>query len=852
VAEWFIPTIVLLPFAAWMFLGVGLPWALVLLPRPLWHERSTVLAVSMALGPPGLTAVMFALGTFYRITLAGTLAGSGILFALGVSLAVRRGLRARLPVAGAPLTPNEWDPLTRLLGAGIALLVLANVIVTAYWPFVDYDPQWVYGYEARDFVQQKRIPDRISFYPLMIPLGYTYMQQAWGLFHDPAINDHAARVIVPWFNAAMVLMMYAAGRHLFGSRRAGLLAAAVWAFYPHVAAWSSVGDLEIPLALYMTGATVFFVEAWRTGCARYAVLSGLLLGGALWTKPTGGALALGMALAEMGWLVVVRFRWSKGWPKLRTAMFAGLTSAPLGGMWYVRNLALGHAAVVFPAAYWHDYARRSGQELGWPILIAALVTGGLVVGRTGGSGQPHCLVRTRLIPLLALILLVAGALPTALNPAAITQGDNVWRWVRGDLQAARRLNAPEAALIIAGMALLVWSGRGVWRAWPPARRATVGLLWALLVPYAVVWFLDFSYHYRLSLAIVPLMAVQVAALIDGWLWDWLAHSPIRRAAGVALAAGAITLAMAVGLARSVSVWRSGGLPDDRAKYDYVYPALMAVVHGLEDYAAEHGPPVVVIPGEDRLPFFFLDWDIRNSRDAADLPTRLEDLDGADLYIENSEGAFLMYRAGIWPNALAADAALGAAYSDLGVLGWDGQPWPTVLKPLPMGPHGSRRIEDGNFYYTAFTIHPEARTAPMHPRAMRHDDVIIGGFVRFIGHDAAVANGEMILSLYWRPTDQAPPPREYLLFIQLSDEAGNLLVEWDGVQPLQGAYPTRFWRPGESLLDYHILRIPEGISEGPVYVRIGYYDPVAGARLPVTVNREAAGDSLTIGPPVQAR
>ncbi len=150
------------------------------------------------------------------------------------------------------------------------------------------------------------------------------------------------------------------------------------------------------------------------------------------------------------------------------------------------------------------------------------------------------------------------------------------------------------------------------------------------------------------------------------------------------------MALAATLQHSVEVWRDGGLPDDTAKYDRGNPALMVVVHALEDYAAEHGEPVVAIPGEDRLPFFFLDWDIRNSRDPDDIPTSVEDLGDADIYIESSPGMFLMQVYGKWPNSLSADAAVGATYYEIKVSGLaTGNPWPTVLQPIPIGVVGRR-------------------------------------------------------------------------------------------------------------------------------------------------------------------
>ena len=839
-AGWFEPTVVLFPFAAWMFAGVGLPWALALLPRDQWRARPVVLAASLALGPIGLTTVMFLLGTFGAITLVGTLAGSAFVAAIGAGLAWRRAAPPARSIASAPeprLSRAEW-----LLIGGIALLLLINVIVTAYWPFLAYDPLWVYAYNAKIFTMERAIPSDMGYYPQLVPLGYTFMQQAWEALHPgAAFNDHAARVIIPWFNAALALMAYVLGRTMFGSRRVGLLTAALWLFYPHVAAWYGSGDLEIPLTLYMTGAAAFFIEAWQSGRARSAALSGLLLAGALWTKPTGGALALGVMLAVAGGWAAARFRPAAGWPKLRLAIIAGIASAPVGGMWYLRNLALGHQAVVFPADYWHSFAQRSGQELGWPLLIAALAVFALLV-----RPAPDRSRRTRIA--LSLALLLAGTLPTALNWDIIAENQNAWQWVKGNLPAARRFSLLEVGLVAAGAALLAWAGRDRWRALPRMRREAILLAWALLLPYGMVWFLDFSYHYRLSFAIVPLLAVQAAALIDGALWPWLAAGWFRRWAGAALIVGAVGLSAFVALEHSATYWRDGGLPDDAAKYDAGNPALMRVVHALEGYAAEHGEPVVVIPGEDRLPFFFPTWDIRNSRDPDDLPTRLEDLAGADIFVDSSTLMFLLQDAGKWPTSLAADAAVGAAYYRERVTGPQGDPWPTVLQPIPLNPNGELGVFDGSFLFMAYTIHPQARANAIQPGGPPPGKTIIGGFAEYLGHDvtglAWYRGDKAFVSLYWRPTDQAPPPQDYSVFLHLFNAGGDLIAQWDG-EPLLGEYHTRYWRPGETLLDWWEIRIPADIPAGPAELRIGLYDPLTGERLPVVIDGQPAGDALTI-------
>jgi hypothetical protein len=268
--------------------------------------------------------------------------------------------------------------------------------------------------------------------------------------------------------------------------------------------------------------------------------------------------------------------------------------------------------------------------------------------------------------------------------------------------------------------------------------------------------------------------------------------------------------------------------------------------------------VVAIPGEDRLPFFFPEWDIRNSRVPEDLPTTLEDLGDAEIFVNNSAGVFLMQVAGKWPNSLQAEAGVGTAYHQLSVTGGgpDGSaPWPTVLQPIPLNPDGSLPVDDGNFRFTAFTVHPEARSAALRPNAARDDTVIIGGFAQFLGHslgNTTWARGEkIILALGWRPTESAPPPQDYSIYIHLLDPNGNLKAHWDNV-PLQGQYPTRYWRPGESLLDYWVLRIPPDTPPGPAVVKIGIYEPVENKRLPVVIDGEAAGDGLVLPETIEVK
>ncbi len=119
--------------------------------------------------------------------------------------------------------------------------------------------------------------------------------------YDDAIKEfRAALKLSPNNSMAHLWLARALGR-TEEAEKAPAARAGVWA--PPMAAWSGAGDLEIPLTLYCTGAAAFFIEAWRGESRRAAVLSGLLLGGGLWTKPTAGALALGMVLAVEPWVL---------------------------------------------------------------------------------------------------------------------------------------------------------------------------------------------------------------------------------------------------------------------------------------------------------------------------------------------------------------------------------------------------------------------------------------------------------------------------------------------------------------------------------------------------------------------
>ena len=804
---WIESTLAALPAFLWVYFGLGLPGALALLPRADWRDRPLALALAFACGPSLLTAWMLALGVAGLLRLDLTLAGTVALAVIGAGIAWAR--RAPPVEPAPPRAPLAFDERLLLLLIGLALIV--RPLVMAYWPFTAYDALWVYGYQGRLYTLLGAIPPHIDYYPQFLQLQYTFGQLFVG-----GIDDHAARAALPLLHTGSILAAYALGARLV-SRRAGIIAAALWALYPHLGSWSRFGDLEVPLTFLFTLAALFFLLAWRGGDhrRRYALIAGLMLGAAMWTKPTAGAFIWGVLLLLAADLIRIRFDLRAWWPRFETALITGAACIPLGAAWYVRNGLLGHNLIDFPPGYWLTQAARSGAEFGWPLLALALAVG------YAAFGPPRWRDR-RIIPALALI--AAGLLPSLIR--VYTDPANV---------PAGRIGGAEWAALAAGVALLGWAARPLLRR-ADGRALMVGWGLLLALPYFVTWFYSYSYHPRLSFAIVPLLILPSAALLA------VLVDP-RRYARRGARALAVPALIALGLPGALialedvhSGWDvifSDRLPDDMARYRSGNAALMAVVDGLMIYEAQHGaPPVVVAPNVVRLPFFFPLADIRTET----APTRLDELEGVTDFIEGApEG--------------------GGAYGGIPIT------QNQVIGALARASDAPGRIlrrawgfDDGFFRYNVYELSLENRFLPpatFHNLIAPDADVVFGDFARFGGHniiaDVFWPGRAIFFQMYWEVL--ATPATDYSIFIHLVDADGALLANWDGPVTNTGDgryYATTVWEPGEFITDTRNFRPAEGIpaSEGNRLI-IGLYDPLTNIRVPVTVDGEPGGDGFTL-------
>ncbi len=105
----------------------------------------------------------------------------------------------------------------------------------------------------------------------------------------------------------------------------------------------------------------------------------------------------------------------------------------------------------------------------------------------------------------------------------------------------------------------------------------------------------------------------------------------------------------------------------------------------------------------------------------------------------------------------------------------------------------------------------------------------GGIIRLEGYSINTDNRPPRLTLFWQAL--APIPADYTIFIHLRDANNASVQQWDR-QPLDGAYPTHLWQPGETLTDPLTLTLPNNLPPGNYRLAIGLYRLDTMERLPL--------------------
>jgi hypothetical protein len=386
------------------------------------------------------------------------------------------------------------------------------------------------------------------------------------------------------------------------------------------------------------------------------------------------------------------------------------------------------------------------------------------------------------------------------------------------------INLPEALSALAGLLLLTYGLKPHLTDQNRPHVAKIGWAWLLILPYFITWFYSYSYHYRLSFAIVTLLMLPTAALLA----VWLPAERVRRGSWRTVYAGLLLLlSVPLILNPLYSIDRhhdwlwTDRYPDDGAKYILQNPGVYQTALHLYGQAGTMGQlPTVVAPGEQRLPFFMPEATIITDT----VPTTYDDLQAVDAthFIYGSQARWRYENdEGIDPLSNRLIASLGRH---------------DVMTPL-------FRHESGTFRYELYRLHLENSQrdySEVEFGYMLDDDqaVTFGDLIRYRASSVStdqIAGTNIGTQFIWEVAGSTD--RDYRLVIELvSDETGAVVYTWERVMaPTPHAYYTsRVWQPGELIRDRHNLRVENPgahLTPGDTYrMRFRFVDADTGESL----------------------
>lgn len=285
--------------------------------------------------------------------------------------------------------------------------------------------------------------------------------------------------------------------------------------------------------------------------------------------------------------------------------------------------------------------------------------------------------------------------------------------------------------------------------------------------------------------------------------------------------------------------------------------------------------VTVTAPDDTLSPYRLPVQFRLSTPGEDTGLRLYGYSGpgpTDQLLAGDEVALTLYL-----QKSAAEASARDLYLSLldrngnGVAGWQGWPLPEyttdiwaqgALAQVPVHFYLPPDLAAGSYRLIAGFVDPASSTksAPVELNRVEvtrraqsftapalqsqlSPPATIGTHAEVIGYDVSQAGDSIHLELVWHVLQPLLPPHH--VFVHLVDAQGNRVAQSDGEPMTQdGRAPTGSWLPDEYLITRHTLTLPLD-AQSPFTIQTGLYLPASGARLPVTVDAQVTGDSITI-------
>ncbi|MBN1180141.1 MAG: DUF2142 domain-containing protein [Anaerolineae bacterium] len=604
-------------------------------------------------------------------------------------------------------------------------------------------------------------------------------------WHGTALAVRVARFVSLAFGLATVAAAWGVGREAFPDRPLWALSvAAVVAFTPQFLFISGVASNDSAAAACATAALWSMARIVTQGVSpRRALLTGLLIGMSILTKTS--ALLLGLLAIAAFWMAG-RTAWR------RTALLlvaAGSVALLVGGWWYARNALLYQDPLALRIHVDSLWGRSTPASLA--MLLAELPT----VYRTfwGGFGWGH----------VTFPDWVYWALAGALAASAVG-------WARMALQ--RRL-----------------PGRG-------QVFALAALWWGLVFVALLQWMRQVEApHGRL---LFPAIAAGALWLVGGWAalpWRWLRFGWLTGLAVLSLATPWTVIRPAFAPPRLVTPAQAQATVDQIGWEVGGVARLLGVT--LESASVAPGETLEVRACWEGLAPMAQEYTVFLHLVGRD------DRRVAERYTYPGLGRF---PTSLWP--------VGAAFCDAYPVPVDD--WAPVpeLYDLLIGlyhaPSGERlAVRDAAGADVAFPVVAQVRVAPEQPLSIVPEQpraYRLGDQIALLGYDLAgeVRSGATFtVTLYWRA--EARPADDYTVFVHLTDAAGAIVAQHDGV-PRTGRYPTRAWQVGDVVPDAHVLELPTLPAGEPLHLSVGMYLPATVARLPVlTFDGRPIGDAVPL-------
>jgi 4-amino-4-deoxy-L-arabinose transferase-like glycosyltransferase len=574
--------------------------------------------------------------------------------------------------------------------------------------------------------------------------------------------------------------------------------------------------------------------------------------------------ALRLAAAASGTLTVpATYLMARNWFSRRVAVLG--TAILAATLWHVHLSRIGFRAVTLPLALaltlWAGArAYRSGKRRDWiaggilyglcfytylPIRFTpiALLLWGVLLRRGTRGGRLwrgaawFCAgAALALAPLVGytvrhweLVMGRAGQV-SVFNPV-INDGD-LWGtlarqlaatagmfFVRGDTIVRHNLPGRPVFDPLLGVAMLVGLVQLVRnRRSAPAPVLAASWVAVMLVP---TWLAEDAPHFLRAVGVLPLAVFLPAIGLDaavGWL-----EQRGRRSWGRVLACLALAVCL---ILTTVDYFLRYGRDED-------------VQYAFEDAAAELAAEVNRFVG--------LGWDgegllaangVADSERAVWIDSRLwEEWAAVPFLVHDSPGVLL---------ATADSAVEGEANrrGDVLLVVWPYGEVEGFLSVLPVG----SAIEAERGALARGDLEQEARVGYLSFTARR--DVVAGeGRLAYFGESIVLAGYEIEVEEYhWRVTLRWEAldvlGEDYTVFVHLRD-GDSVVAQHDGL-PAGGLYPTTLWRPGDVIVDKHVLEIDGMRPASEPSLVVGVYSWPTMDRLPVSsAAGESPGDELTL-------